>query len=163
MSNPITKLNVLVADSTSHMAGLIGQMLRALKVGKVIEVADSSHAVAELGRHPFGLVILDADLSGVNATELVRKLRGSADSPNRLVPIIMVAARTSASRIAAARDAGVTEFLRKPFAPSHLEARIRVILETPREFVEADAYAGPDRRRRRPTEASPQRRAVDNS
>jgi DNA-binding response OmpR family regulator len=162
MTNALAKLDVLVADSSSHMAGLIGQMLRGLKVGKVTEVVDAGRATGELSRHGFGLVILDADLHGVETVDLVRSLRADTESPNRLVPIIMVAARASASSIVAARDAGVTEFLRKPFAPSHLEQRIRAVIETPRDFVEAEAYSGPDRRRRKPTEASPHRRAVDN-
>lgn len=60
----------------------------------------------------------------------------------------MMAARPDATRIAAARDVGVTEFLRKPFAANHLEARLAVIARAPRPIIETEGYVGPDRRRR---------------
>jgi hypothetical protein len=49
--------------------------------------------------------------------------------------------------IAAARDAGVTEFLRKPFSAEHIGLRLDAIRKAPRAFVEATDYAGPPRRR----------------
>jgi hypothetical protein len=61
----------------------------------------------------------------------------------------MMSSAPDARRILAARDAGVTEFLRKPFAAVHVESRLTSIFGAPREFVEGGGYQGPDRRRRR--------------
>jgi hypothetical protein len=74
----------------------------------------------------------------------------------------MMAATPSAALIAAARDAGVTEFLRKPFAAQHIALRMEAFQASPREFVTVDSYMGPDRRRRIVADA-PQRRAADTS
>jgi DNA-binding response OmpR family regulator len=60
----------------------------------------------------------------------------------------MISAAPDARRIAEARDAGVTEFLRKPFAAAHLQSRLVSIEANPRGFVEAETYQGPDRRRK---------------
>ena len=86
-------------------------------------------------------------ISRPDAVALVRRLRADSDCINRLTPIIMMSAAPDAARIAAARDAGVTEFLRKPFAANHLKTRLDSIAANPRPFVEAGGYAGPDRRR----------------
>ena len=74
--------------------------------------------------------------------------------------IIMMAGTPSASIIEAARDAGVTEFLRKPFAAHDIALRLEALQSAPRQFVSAATYAGPDRRRRTAADA-PTRRSSD--
>lgn len=146
--HPVTKSSALVVDPQAHMAALVADMLRSLGHRDTREANDGTIAQFELGRRPFDLVIIDDALTGPDAVELVRRLRASPDSPNRLTPVIMMAAAPDAIRIAAARDAGVTEFLRKPFAVNHLKARLDGLAANPRAFIEAEHYAGPDRRRR---------------
>ena len=60
----------------------------------------------------------------------------------------MLTARADKHSVHAARDAGVTEFLAKPFSAKTLSTRIIAIVDNPRSFVENPSYAGPDRRRR---------------
>jgi DNA-binding response OmpR family regulator len=60
----------------------------------------------------------------------------------------MITGHTEKSRVEAARDAGVTEFLAKPVTAHNLFSRIAEIVERPRPFVRCEGYFGPDRRRR---------------
>lgn len=144
----ITKRGVLIIDSQPNMSALVASMLRT-GGRRDIRVADSaSQALIELDRRIYDVIIMDDALANPDAIALVRRLRSNQDCQNRLTPIIMMAAAPDASRISAARDAGVTEFLRKPFAATHLQARLDSIAANPRDFIEAKAYAGPDRRRR---------------
>jgi len=138
----------LVVDPSPYMANLVTQMLRHLG-GKDIREASSAHqAMLELRKRSFALVILDDALEGIDGIELTRRLRADPECPNRYVPIIMMSSAPDVRRIAAARDAGVTEFLRKPFAANHLQMRLDAMAANPRGFVEAETYKGPDRRRR---------------
>ena len=84
----------------------------------------------------------------MDGVAFTKKLRAMTDCQNRLVPIIMMSAAPDAKRIADARDAGVTEFLRKPFAANHLQSRLLSIEANPRGFIEAGEFNGPDRRRK---------------
>lgn len=143
------QLDVLVCDPNPHMGTLIGQMLRRLKVHAVAEVQNSSAALNALTGHSFGLILLDDQLGPTDSVELVRALRANEKLPNRTTPVVMMSSAPDAARIIAARDAGVTEFLRKPFAAVHMESRLNAIFGAPRPFVEADSYKGPDRRRRK--------------
>jgi two-component system, chemotaxis family, chemotaxis protein CheY len=154
----ITRRGVLVVDAQPNMAALVATMLRALGRRDIREISDGRLARFELSRRPFDLVILD-DSAGIDAVELVRQLRADANNANRHVPVIMTAAAPDAARITAARDAGVTEFLRKPFAATHLKARLDSLEASPRSFIDATAYAGPDRRRRSVTVGSVERRS----
>ncbi|WP_323015462.1 response regulator [Devosia sp.] len=145
-SDPAT--GTLVIDPSPYMANLVTQMLRHLGRKDIREASSAHQALLELRHRAFALVILDDALEGVDGIELTRRLRADAESPNRHVPVIMMSGAPDARRIAAARDAGVTEFLRKPFAANHLQMRLDAIAAHPRGFVEAETYQGPDRRRR---------------
>lgn len=147
-SEEITDRGVLVADSAPNMAALVSIMLRSIGRKDIREVYDADHAMRELNRRAFSAVIIDDNLEGMDGVAFTRKLRSSEDCPNRLVPIIMMSALPDTKRIAQARDAGVTEFLRKPFAANHLLTRLTSIDANPRGFIEAVSYTGPDRRRK---------------
>lgn len=144
----ITALGVLVVDPSAHMSSLVAGMLRTIGRRDIREANDAIKAMAELKRRPFDILIIDADLEGLDGIAFTRKLRADTACANRLISVIMMSAAPDAKRIAEARDAGVTEFLRKPFAANHLQSRLFNIETNPRGFIEAPAYAGPDRRRK---------------
>lgn len=143
-----TDLKVMVVDPVPAMAQLATGMLRAIGVRKIQETNTAAATMKDLTHREFDVLLLDDSLKDVDAVKFVSQLRACAECTNRDIPIIMMAAAPGAKRIASARDAGVTEFLRKPFAPTHLEQRLLSILAAPREFITAETYAGPDRRRR---------------
>lgn len=160
-SETSSKPGALVIDPQANMAALVADMLRGLGRRDIREAWDANQAQHELRRRPYEVIVIDDALVAPDAVELVRRLRADATSPNRLTPIIMMAAAPDAARIAAARDAGVTEFLRKPFAASHLKSRLDTIASQPRPFIEAAHYAGPDRRRRTQDIGTPERRGQE--
>ena len=135
MSDQPVPIRALVADPSTHMAGLVTLMLHSLKIRAVDEVSDTVRAAATLGRNRYGLLLIDEKLGGEDSFGLIRQLRLSADHPNRAVPIIMMASTPDADMIEAARDAGVTEFLRKPFSAQHIQLRLDSIRTTPRDFI----------------------------
>jgi CheY-like chemotaxis protein len=80
----------------------------------------------------------------------------------RDAPIIMCTAEATAEAIFGARDAGVHEFMRKPFTIGDLERRLEAVTLKPRDWVEAVQYVGPDRRRFNSAEyKGPRKRKAD--
>lgn len=148
MASKSAQLTALVADPSSHMAALVAVMLRSIGIRSVEATVDLPRTAAELARQAYGLILIDEQLGGRAGFEMIRKLRQIGTHPNRETPIIMMAAAPDAKMIAAARDAGVSEFLRKPFSAEHIKLRLDSLSKAPRPFVEAETYAGPDRRRR---------------
>jgi DNA-binding response OmpR family regulator len=89
-------------------------------------------------------------------------MRWNNDSPNPYIPLLMLTAHTEASRVAAARDAGVSGFIRKPVSARTLFERISTVLTDPRMFVRTEDFMGPDRRRGEAANyQGPHRRASD--
>ncbi len=144
----IVKHGVLIADPTQNMGALIAAMLRGFGHQMVTEVSEARAFNAALLRRSYALIVIDETMGVKGPLETVRKLRSDATHPNRFTPIIMISAAPDVRSISEARDAGVNEFLRKPFSAADLQARIASLDLKPRDFVIAPDYAGPDRRRR---------------
>jgi CheY-like chemotaxis protein len=141
-------LKVLVIEHNQHFRQLIRTVLSTLGVGQVEEVNDGTQALSRLRRFAADVVIADWKMEPMDGILFTHSLRRRADSPNPFLPIIMVAGSAEAAMMAEARDAGVDEFLIKPFSARNLIGRITSVIVTPRDFVSCETYVGPDRRRR---------------
>ena len=111
------------------------------------EQKEGSKAYAELRHFPADIVITDWEMEPLDGIDFTRMVRTAPDSPNPFVPIIMLTAHSSMERVIQARDSGVNEFLTKPVTARGLYTRISTVIESPRQFVRASEYFGPDRRR----------------
>ncbi|MBT5108579.1 MAG: response regulator [Rhodospirillaceae bacterium] len=147
MAYNFERLNVLLVEDDQSMRVLIRDMLFVFGIQNVATATDGSRAYAELRHFPADFVLTDWAMEPLDGIEFTKMVRTAADSPNPFVPIIMLTAHTQRSRIIEARDSGVTEFLAKPMTSNALYSRIVGIIETPRPFVRASSYFGPDRRR----------------
>ena len=93
-------------------------------------------------------VIVFTEFAGpeLDGIEFARSLRRSGFAARRC-PLIMVTAEATPTSIIGARNAGVHEFLRKPYTAGDLFRRIENVITKPRDWIEAQMYIGPDRRR----------------
>jgi CheY-like chemotaxis protein len=145
----IVKHGVVIADPVENMASLIAAMVRGLGHRMVLEITNPRELKAVLDSRSYSLIVLDDQMGPPDAIDLVRHIRTDMNSPNRTTSIIMMSSAPDIARIAEARDAGVSEFLKKPFSATDLQRRIAGLDTKPREFIEAPEYSGPDRRRRK--------------
>lgn len=153
-------LQVMIVDDNRQMRFVLRCMLRALGVYRVLEAEAALDAYALMSKTQIDFLLVDWNMQPVDGLAFTKMVRLSEDSPNPYVPILMITAHTELSRVAAARDVGVTGFLRKPITPRMLLERINAALLDPRPFVRAAGYFGPDRRRGpKPNYAGPYRRA----
>ncbi len=144
----IEDLKFLIVDDNKNMRGLVRDVLVALGVKSYAFAGDGDSALNELQQFSADIIICDWHMIPIDGIEFTRQIRNDNKSSNRFVPIIMLTAHTERNRVAEARDAGVNEFLAKPISAKSLYSRIRSVIENPRQFVHADPYLGPDRRRR---------------
>jgi len=149
MAVSLDTLRVLIADDNPHMRTLVKSLLQALGVKHLHESTDGGTAFSAMRDFKPDFVLSDLTMEPVDGIEFTRMVRTRPDSPNPVIPIIMVTGHTERALVMSARDAGVTEFLAKPITAHNLISRITEILDRPRPFVRCEAYVGPDRRRRR--------------
>jgi len=155
-------LKILLVDDNHHMRLLLTEILRAIGVKEVFEAANGAEALQTLRRNPIDVVMTDLAMQPLDGIDFVKRLRNGHESPNPMVPVIMITGHSTMRRVAEARDAGVTEFLSKPVTARGVIERINRVVEHPRPFVKTTDYFGPDRRRKEdPNYPGPYRRLAD--
>jgi len=137
---------VLIVDGHVAASRLLSELMKGMGAREIVFESDQK-ATLEVARD-FEPTLMFLERSGprFDGEELVRRLRRSSLSV-RQIPIIMVTAEATASTIKGARDAGVHEFMIKPFTTGDLVRRVVNVATKPRPWVEAMGYVGPDRRR----------------
>ncbi len=130
------------------MRVLLTEILRAIGVVHIHEAADGAEGLQQLRTYPIDIVMTDLSMQPLDGIDFVRLLRNSPDSPNQMIPVIMITGHSTMRRVAEARDAGVNEFLAKPLTARGVLERLSRIVEHPRPFIRTQDYFGPDRRRR---------------
>lgn len=141
-------LTVLVADDSPPMCELLRVQLQMLGSGAVSFAHDAEEAFAAFRRERPDLVLTDWKMPPTSGLDFVWRVRRAPDSPNPTAPIIMMTGEVDVDLERAARDAGVSEFLIKPFGGAELATRVRAAIEQPRDFVATARYVGPCRRQR---------------
>lgn len=143
------KASVLIVDDMQPMLALTSSLLKIFGFTNIYTANNAENGFEQFCEHSPDLVITDWLMEPFDGTELIRRIRTEAKSPNPFVPIIMMTGYSHKIRVEHARDSGVTEFLVKPFRAKDLYARIEQLIEKPRRFVDARNFFGPDRRRKR--------------
>lgn len=156
----LKSLRILVVDDNRHAADIVRAILGGLGAQDIAHET-TAHAAFELTqRVAFDFLVIDQNLGkGDEGVHLVTRIRNDPSSPNPYVPILMLTGYTEHRRVTAARDAGVTDFLSKPFTVAGLLKRVDAMIYNARPFVRSNTYFGPDRRRRKdPRYTGPDRR-----
>ncbi len=116
---------LLIVDDDEQVRKLLVRWLTM--TGHVVEEAGSAEEALELlDAMPPDLILLDMELPGKSGLALVPLIR--ADPRHRLTPIVMITGAATQVRRLQALDAGVTEFLGKPFSHAELMARVRTLV-----------------------------------
>lgn len=156
------KLDVMIVEDTAPMRKLLISVLENLGVKNIIAVSDGQKAFEQFQKNNSDIILTDWLMEPIDGMELTRQIRKNPLSPNRMVPIVLITGYSAWQRVEEARDAGVTEFLVKPFTANDLARRIVHVINAPRDFIETQDFFGPDRRRRvNPNYRGPFRRESD--
>ena len=163
MPNNLAGLSVLIVEDSPSMQRLVGGILRSMGIKRVYIASEGQRGFDTFQSISPDIVISDWLMeNGMDGISFTNKVRQDKLSVDRTVPIIMMSGYSSRKRVIEARDAGVTEFLAKPFTAEELGKRMTYVIEKPRDFIECDNFFGPDRRRRiNSNYEGPMRRVVD--
>lgn len=136
---------VLIVDSSTAGTRMLAELIRSVTSSHVVQAQTMGEAMSLAGSFDPQIIFVaqDSAIDGAALTKLIRK----SELACRKAAVIMILAEATAATIVAARDAGVHEFLVKPFTMKDLVRRLEAISLKSRDWVEAVDYIGPDRRR----------------
>jgi CheY-like chemotaxis protein len=142
-------IKILLIEDNQPMLDLAKSILSTFGVGMVYTAKNGEQGFKTFKETNPDLVIADWMMKPMDGISLTRLIRNDPKSPNQFIPVILMTGFSEKRRVLQARDAGVTEFLVKPFNARDLYRRIVQVIERPRQFVRSDDFFGPDRRRNR--------------
>jgi len=137
---------VMVIDPQPSSARLVGELMRDIARSQIWVAESNDKAIRLAASYDPHIIFVEMKSGEVDGITFTRELRRSHLSA-RYAPVIMVTGQATAAGILSARDAGVHEFLRKPFTMKDLLRRLEAVTLRQRDWVEAVNYVGPDRRR----------------
>jgi two-component system chemotaxis response regulator CheY len=111
---------VLIADDSGTMRTIIRRSLEAVGVTSTTEAADGVQAVSMFKPGDFDLVLTDWNMPGKNGLEVAREIRAQ----DKQVPIVMITTESEKARVLEAIQAGVSDYLVKPFTPDSLRSKL---------------------------------------
>ena len=119
-------MKVLIVDDYQTMLRILRNLLRQLEFNNVEEAKDGSSALELLRKDPFGLVISDWNMEPMTGIQLLREVRG--DPKLKAMPFIMITAESKSENVIAAKEAGVSNYIVKPFNAETLKAKLVSVL-----------------------------------
>ncbi|WP_322112115.1 response regulator [Arboricoccus pini] len=117
---------VLIVDDYKTMLRIVRNLLKQIDLADVDEATDGGMAYSMMKARPYGLVISDWNMVPVTGLELLQKVR--ADSDLKHTPFIMVTAESKTENVIAAKAAGVSNYIVKPFNAETLRAKIAAVM-----------------------------------
>ncbi len=117
---------VLIVDDYKTMLRIIRNLLKQLGFENVEEATDGSAALRKMRERGFGLVISDWNMEPMTGLQLLREVR--ADGQLRDTPFIMITAESKKENVVAAKEAGVSNYIVKPFNAATLKTKLEAVL-----------------------------------
>jgi DNA-binding response OmpR family regulator len=116
---------VLIADDDPDIRALVG--IRLERAGcDVIRAADGEEALRMAAEKTPDLCVLDVMMPKLDGHAVTRALRDRSETEN--VPVLLLTAKAGDDDVARGYEAGATGYLRKPFSPQELAARVEQTL-----------------------------------
>lgn len=120
-------IQILIVDDYKTMLRIIKNLLKQLGFNNVDEATDGSMALEMANKKEYGLIISDWNMEPMSGLEFLKSVRASSEgNPN--VPFIMITAESKTENVIAAKEAGVNNYIVKPFNAETLKNKIAAVL-----------------------------------
>ncbi len=117
---------ILIVDDYKTMLRIIRNLLKQLGFDNVEDATDGSAALQKLRDSEFRLVISDWNMEPMTGIQLLREVR--SDDALRKLPFIMVTAESKTENVVIAKEAGVSNYIVKPFNAATLKSKLVGVL-----------------------------------
>ncbi len=119
-------MSILIVDDYKTMLRIIRNLLSQLGFNNVDEATDGVMAFQKLKEKPFQLIISDWNMVPMTGLELLKKVR--ADEQLKTIPFIMITAESKPENVIAAKQAGVNNYIVKPFNGDTLKMKMTAVI-----------------------------------
>ncbi len=121
-------IRILIVDDYATMLRILRNLLKQLDFGNVDDATDGEAALTKLQQSGgnYDLIISDWNMAPMTGIDFLKKVR--ADDKLKHIPFIMVTAESKAENVVAAKQAGVSNYIVKPFNAETLKMKMSSVL-----------------------------------
>jgi two-component system chemotaxis response regulator CheY len=120
-------MKILVVDDMTTMRRIVKNILKQLGFSNTEEAENGQEALTKLRADTFGLVVSDWDMPVISGVEMLRAIR--ADEKLKHIPVLIVTAEAQKENLIEAIQAGVNDYVVKPFTAEMLEKKLNKIFK----------------------------------
>lgn len=117
---------ILIVDDYKTMLRIIRNLLRQLEFQNIDEATDGNSALQRLYQKDYELIISDWNMEPMTGLQLLREVR--RNERLRHIPFIMVTAESKTENVIAAKEAGVSNYIVKPFNAETLKTKLQSVI-----------------------------------
>lgn len=118
-------MQILIVDDYNTMRRIVRNLLKQLGFNNCDEAADGTEAFTKMQEKKYDLVVSDWNMQPMTGLELLKKVR--ADEKLRATPFIMVTAESKPENVIIAKQAGVSNYIVKPFNADTLKQKMSTV------------------------------------
>lgn len=120
-------ITILVVDDFESMRRIVKGTLKSIGFSNFIEAGDGAIALKKLEKQKVDLIISDWIMPNMNGLDFLKAVRASDKFKN--IPFIMVTAEGQKGNVLEAINAGVNNYIVKPFTPETLSTKLKKVLD----------------------------------
>ena len=124
---PDPGIRILIVDDFSTMRRIIRNILKQLGFENVEDSENGADAYEKLNENKYDFVITDWNMPVMDGLGLLKKIR--TDPAMKMLPVLMVTAEAEKDKVVAAIQAGVNNYIVKPFTAEVLKEKMDKIFE----------------------------------
>lgn len=125
MRPQISALRLLVVEDQPEARTILRGMLADIGISQICETGDGLRALGIISSAPdlIDVIFCDWNMPSMSGVDLLRRIRAM----DLAIPFFMVTARRDSASMLEAKKAGVTAILQKPYSPSQIESKLRIV------------------------------------
>ena len=120
-------MKILIVDDFATMRRILKNILKQLGLSNITEADDGATALEELKKNQFDLIISDWNMPKMTGIDLLRAVR--ADEQTKDLPFLMVTAEAQKQNVIDAVQAGVSNYVVKPFTAEAISEKLEKIFK----------------------------------
>ena len=124
-----TDMKILIVDDFATMRRIVRNLLKEIGFGNADEAEDGIAALQKLKGGGFDFVVSDVNMPNMDGFDLLKSIR--AEPALKELPVLMVTAEAKKENIMEALQAGVSNYIVKPFNAKTLEEKLNKIFPSP--------------------------------
>jgi len=119
-------MRILIVDDFNTMLKIIDSLLRQLGFRNIDQASDGTKALEKLRENKYDMILSDWNMEPMSGFELLKNVR--ADAALKHIPVILITAESKVENIIAAKQAGVNNYIVKPFNAVTLKEKLTAVL-----------------------------------